>query len=87
MEPNRQPGLDAYATGGALGTPRIRNRVLTPPAVEGHDYLLRTQEQTGEWHVDESLAFQPYFQSGFPTTTPMDLYNAMATIALTFAAQ
>ena len=33
----------------------------------GVDYLLRTQQEDGTWHVvTRALGFQPYFQRGFP---------------------
>jgi N-acyl-D-amino-acid deacylase len=31
------------------------------------DYLMRTQEVDGSWHVHtRAFGFQPYFESGFP---------------------
>jgi N-acyl-D-amino-acid deacylase len=31
------------------------------------DYLMRTQEKDGSWHVrSRAFGFQPYFESGFP---------------------
>jgi hypothetical protein len=33
----------------------------------GVDYLMRTQEGDGSWHVrTRAFSFQPYFESGFP---------------------
>lgn len=33
----------------------------------GVDYLMRTQEADGSWHVrSRAFGFQPYFESGFP---------------------
>jgi squalene cyclase len=33
----------------------------------GVDYLMRTQEEDGSWHVrSRAFRFQPYFESGFP---------------------
>jgi hypothetical protein len=34
---------------------------------KGAQFLLRTQMEDGSWYVrSRSLAFQPYFESGFP---------------------
>ncbi len=59
---------DAYATGIALfalyeaGVP-VKARVYQA----GLRYLLSTQAADGTWHVkSRSLAFQPYFESGYP---------------------
>ena len=59
---------DAYATGIALfalyeaGVP-VKGRVYQA----GLRYLLSTQAADGTWHVrSRSLAFQPYFESGYP---------------------
>jgi hypothetical protein len=57
----------------------------------GVDYLLRTQRESGTWHVvTRVLGFQPYFQSGFPYDHDQWISQAgtaMATIGLTFAAE
>ena len=59
---------DAYATGIALfalyeaGAP-VKGRLYQA----GLRYLLSTQAPDGTWHVkSRSLAFQPYFESGYP---------------------
>jgi N-acyl-D-amino-acid deacylase len=56
----------------------------------GVDYLLSTQQKDGTWHViTRAFGFQPYFQSGFPYDHDQWISQAgtaMATIALTFAA-
>lgn len=59
---------DAYATGIALfalyeaGVP-----VKKPVYQAGLRHLLSTQAADGTWHVkSRSLAFQPYFESGYP---------------------
>jgi len=85
-------GSDAYATGEALWALHESGIASSDPAYRrGIDYLLRSQQQTGEWHVvTRALGFQPYFQSGFPHDHDQWISQAgtaMATIALTFAAQ
>jgi ankyrin repeat protein len=82
---------DAYATGEALwalhesGMPAFVSVYR-----RGVDYLLRTQQEDGTWHVTtRALGFQPYFQSGFPYDHDQWISQAgtaIATIALTFAA-
>jgi hypothetical protein len=83
---------DAYATGEALWALHESGVAPSDPAYRsGVDYLLRTQQQTGEWHVvTRALAFQPYFQSGFPHDHDQWISQAgtaIATIALTLAAE
>ena len=83
---------DAYATGEALwalhesGTPASDSVYR-----RGVDYLLRTQQDDGTWHVvSRALGFQPYFQSGFPYDHDQWISQAgtaMASIALTFGAK
>lgn len=57
----------------------------------GGDYLLRTQQQDGVWHVvTPAFSFQPYFESGFPYGHDQWISQAgtaMASIARTFAAK
>jgi squalene cyclase len=60
---------DAYATGEALmalhdaGILSTRDRAWK----RGIEYLLRTQQADGTWHVkSRSYPFQPYFESGYP---------------------
>lgn len=83
---------DAYATGEALWALHESGMAATDAAYRrGVEYLLRTQEESGEWHVvTRALSFQPYFQSGFPHDHDQWISQAgtaMATIALSFAAQ
>ena len=83
---------DAYATGEALWALHESSVPPSDPAFRrGVDYLLGTQEETGEWHVvTRALGFQPYFQSGFPHDHDQWISQAgtaMAVIGLTFAAQ
>ena len=60
---------DAYATGQALAALKTA-RVLKPEDAayrRGVQFLLRTQLTDGSWYVrSRSMAFQPYFESGFP---------------------
>jgi hypothetical protein len=83
---------DAYATGEALWALHGSGIAPSDPAYRrGVNYLLRTQQETGEWHVvTRALGFQPYFQSGFPYDHDQWISQtgtAIATIALTFAAE
>jgi ankyrin repeat protein len=83
---------DAYATGEALWALHESGIALSDSAYRhGVDYLLRTQQENGTWHVvTRALGFQPYFQSGFPYDHDQwvsQAGTAMATIALTFAAE
>jgi ankyrin repeat protein len=59
---------DAYATGETLWA--LHESAIAPsdPVYRrGVDYLLRAQQEDGTWHVvTRALAFQPYFESGFP---------------------
>jgi ankyrin repeat protein len=83
---------DAYATGEALWALHASGMASSDPVYRrGVNYLLRTQEESGDWHVvTRALGFQPYFQSGFPHNHDQWISQAgtaMATIALTFAAR
>ncbi|HEV2689259.1 MAG TPA: ankyrin repeat domain-containing protein [Bryobacteraceae bacterium] len=82
---------DAYATGETLWALHESGMPASDPVyARGIDFLLRTQENNGTWHVvTRALAFQPYFQSGFPHDHDQWISQAgtaMATIALTYAA-
>jgi ankyrin repeat protein len=56
----------AYATGKALYALHIAG-ISGPLYERGIQYLLRTQQPDGSWYVKtRALAFQPYFESGFP---------------------
>jgi ankyrin repeat protein len=60
---------DAYATGQVLVALNEAGalRVTDPAYRRGVDFLLGTQLADGSWYVKtRSLAFQPYFESGFP---------------------
>lgn len=83
---------DAYATGEALWALHESGMPLSDPIYRrGVDYLLRTQQEDGSWHVvTRALAFQPYFESGFPHGHDQWISQAgtaYATIALSFAAK
>ena len=65
--PDMQP--DAYATGLALSALAMTDPTSVNTAVyrRGVDYLMRTREADGSWHVrTRAFGFQPYFESGFP---------------------
>jgi ankyrin repeat protein len=60
---------DAYETGLALSAlaMAVESSVNTAAYRRGVDYLMRTQETDGSWHVrSRAFGFQPYFESGFP---------------------
>jgi ankyrin repeat protein len=83
-------GSDAYATGEALWALHESGMPASDPVYRrGVDYLLRTQQDDGTWHViSRALGFQPYFQSGFPYDHDQWISQAgtaIATIGLTFA--
>ncbi|MFN7992629.1 MAG: ankyrin repeat domain-containing protein [Bryobacteraceae bacterium] len=85
-------GTDAYATGEVLWALHESGMPASDPVYRrGVDYLLRTQQDSGDWHVvTRAFAFQPYFQSGFPHDHDQWISQAgtaMAAIGLTFAAE
>jgi squalene cyclase len=60
---------DAYATGQAhVALKETGTLAVTDPAYQrGVVFLLSTQLEDGSWPVkSRSIAFQPYFESGFP---------------------
>ncbi len=60
---------DAYATGQALVALREAGALKTSAAAykNGAQFLISTQLEDGSWHVrSRSIAFQPYFETGFP---------------------
>jgi ankyrin repeat protein len=82
---------DAYATGESLWALHESGMPAADPVyARGADFLLRTQKEDGTWHVvTRALAFQPYFQSGFPHDHDQWISQsgtAMAVIALSFSA-
>ena len=83
-------GSDAYATGEALWALHEAGVGVSDAAYRrGVDYLLRTQQGDGTWHVaTRAFGFQPYFQSGFPYEHDQWISQAgtsLAAIGLTFA--
>jgi ankyrin repeat protein len=87
------PGLqsDAYATGQTLYALSTAGAAKQYGAAwkRGIDYLLRTQQADGTWHVkSRSFPFQPYFESGFPHGHDQWISiagSSWATMALTLA--
>ena len=60
---------DAYETGISLSALAAADPASSKTAAyrRGVDYLMRTQEGDGSWHVrSRAFGFQPYFESGFP---------------------
>jgi hypothetical protein len=60
---------DAYATGQALVALKEAGAVSAadPAYTRGIAFLLKTQAADGSWFVkSRAIAFQPYFESGFP---------------------
>jgi ankyrin repeat protein len=58
----------AYATGKSLVALQIGGLPVSAPAYKrGVKWLLSNQQQDGSWYVQtRALAFQPYFDAGFP---------------------
>jgi squalene cyclase len=58
----------AYATGKALVALQLAGLPVTEAVYKrGVQFLLNTQQEDGSWHVkSRALAFQPYFDAGFP---------------------
>ncbi|MEP6537708.1 MAG: ankyrin repeat domain-containing protein [Bryobacteraceae bacterium] len=58
----------AYATGKALSALQAAGLPVSDPVYErGVRFLLKTQQQDGSWYVKtRALAFQPYFDAGYP---------------------
>src|SRR5882724_11908546 len=54
--------------GGWSDIPSMESTSYATSAYErGAQFLLSTQQEDGSWHVKtRSLAFQPYFEAGFP---------------------
>lgn len=59
---------NAYATGKALVSLHTAGLPVSDAAYQrGVSFLLRTQQQDGSWYVrTRALAFQPFFDAGFP---------------------
>lgn len=58
----------AYATGQSLVALQTAGLPVSDPAYKrGVKWLLSNQQQDGSWYVKtQSMAFQPYFDAGFP---------------------
>ncbi|HWD00684.1 MAG TPA: ankyrin repeat domain-containing protein [Candidatus Sulfopaludibacter sp.] len=58
----------AYATGRVLVGLQTAGMSVSDPAFQrGVQYLLKTQQEDGSWYVrSRAMAFQPYFDAGFP---------------------
>jgi ankyrin repeat protein len=79
-----------YATARSLAALRIGGLPASHPACKRSiDYLLATQEEDGSWYTrTRALAFQPYFDAGFPHEYDQWISAAAtswATIALTLS--
>ena len=58
----------AYATGKSLVALQTAGLSVSDAAYErGVRFLLKTQQEDGSWYVkSRAMAFQPYFDAGFP---------------------
>jgi N-acyl-D-amino-acid deacylase len=58
----------AYATGRSLVSLQLGGLPISDPAYQrGIKFLLSTQQEDGSWYTrTRALAFQPYFDAGFP---------------------
>ena len=87
-----RPTMDstAYATGKSLVALHIAGMPVTDPVYQaGMKWLLANQQQDGSWYVPtRALAFQPWFDSGFPHAHDQWISAAgsnWAAMALTYA--
>jgi ankyrin repeat protein len=76
-----------YATGKALYALQIAGMPASDSAYSrGTQYLLKTQQEDGSWYVKtRAMAFQPYFDAGFPHSFDQWISaagSAWATLAL-----
>jgi ankyrin repeat protein len=79
-----------YATGLSLVALHNAGLAVSDPAYQrGVQYLLKTQQEDGSWYArTRALAFQPYFDAGFPHTYDQWISAAAtswATMALALA--
>ena len=77
---------DAYATGTALvALHDVGGLATTDPVYQrGVQYLLRTQEEDGSWHVkSRSRPFQTYYETGFPHGKDQFISSAASSWAAT----
>jgi hypothetical protein len=82
----------AFATGRSLYSLQIAGLAASDAAYQkAIQYLLRTQQEDGSWYVKtRAMAFQPYFDAGFPHGFDQWISAAgsnWATLALAQAAQ
>jgi len=80
----------AYATGRSLVSMQAAGLPVSDPAYQrGVKFLLNTQQEDGSWYTKtRALAFQPYFDAGFPHHYDQWMSAAgtsWATMALTLA--
>jgi N-acyl-D-amino-acid deacylase len=80
----------AYATGRSLVSMQVAGLPVSDPAYQrGVKFLLNTQQEDGSWYTKtRALAFQPYFDAGFPHDYDQWMSAAgtsWATMALTLA--
>ena len=78
---------NAYATGKALFAVHTAGLPVSDPVYRrGMEYLLKNQMADGSWYVPtRALAFQPYFETGFPHGVDQSISSAgtsWATLAL-----
>ncbi|MCC6540482.1 MAG: ankyrin repeat domain-containing protein [Bryobacterales bacterium] len=76
---NPEMAADAYATGEALVALASTGQAVQHADVarRGAEWLRRTQQADGSWHVrSRSAKFQPYFDAGFPHGHDQWLSNA-----------
>ena len=79
-----------YATGRSLASLQLAGLPASEPACQrGIKFLLSTQEEDGSWYTrTRALAFQPYFDAGFPHEYDQWMSSAAtswAAMALTLA--
>ncbi len=83
---NPEMAADAYATGEALAALAFTGQAVQHAGVvrSGAEWLRRTQQADGSWHVrSRSAKFQPYFEGGFPHGHDQWLSNAATGWAVT----
>lgn len=80
---NPNLGSDAYSTGLSLFALADAGFTASGATRRAAEYLGRTQEADGSWHVSSRAAkFQPYFESGFPHGGDQWISNAATSWAV-----